>query len=116
MLFLTADVIASQFCRISLSDDNVKKLIAVSILLLCGSALAEVVIDRKSVAPTSCPQPEPVMIKNPDGSYSKPWPNTITLQMCWEARVWKEVWTDLPEKGGKFVSDVKGPEKAISPF
>jgi len=52
----------------------------------------------------SCPQPEPKVIKNSDGTYTKTNLTTITLQACYgPSSTWEEEWTDYPENGGKFI-------------
>ena len=63
-------------------------------------------------ATTVCPQPEPVIVRNQDGSYSRSYPMVLTLAVCHsKPREWYEFWTDYPDKGGKFIGEWKKAEK-----
>jgi len=49
-----------------------------------------------------------MMVKQVDGSYMVEFSGTFTLLVCSKSKVsHREVWTDYPEKGGKFLYSVE---------
>jgi hypothetical protein len=79
-------------------------------LLIAFNAQADVVIEVK-IPPQSipCQQPKPIPIRNADGTYTLLPNNVSTLGLCYEmsGSIRKELWTDLPEKGGTFIKVVE---------
>ena len=62
--------------------------------------------------PISCPPVAPPVIRNKDGTYSRPSVTMVTLQLCHsKPREWHEFWTDYPDKGGKFIGEWKKADK-----
>lgn len=85
------------------------------VLILIGLAMqrharADVVIEvMDEPRPTACPLPEPAVVKNRDGTYTRLAINSATLQMCYLPQmVRREVWTDYPERGGTFIRSTDG--------
>jgi hypothetical protein len=51
-----------------------------------------------------CPMPEPTVVKNADGTYTRSQTVSVTLVACYSPpQTWQEEWTDYPEKGGKLI-------------
>lgn len=72
-----------------------------STILAC--ALVTITINQPPrVVP--CPIPQPAMVTNTDGTYSRPDIVDMSLVACVsDAQSWKEEWTDYPEKDGTFI-------------
>lgn len=68
------------------------------------TAVHPVVLTFTERGPAPCPRVERGPVKNEDGTYSPAQRMTTTLVACWSTATWREVWTDLPERGGKFVA------------
>ena len=72
-------------------------------LVFSTAAWAEVTITFKQIGTTACPLPERIVMPNGDGTYSRPEITQVPAIACFKHSEWREVWTDLPEKGGKFI-------------
>ena len=68
--------------------------------------LAVTIMVEEPPRPIGC-SPKSLVVKQSDGSYQRYTPDTVHLvhlNMCWtEGGKHYEVWTDYPEKGGKFI-------------
>jgi len=74
-------------------------------------ASVEVVVKTPPQA-VGCPTQGPFLTRNEDGTYTKIYPVTMTLQSCSTAATCRvQEWTDAPTAGGQFIRDL-GPCKA----
>ena len=70
-------------------------------------ALTVIITVHHPAAPGVCPSPGPLMERHADGSYTKTYPQTMTLVNCLsKAYSVQEEWTDYPEKGGTFIRTI----------
>lgn len=76
--------------------------LALGLMLAAFSARADVVIEIDTTPPCG-PAPVATPTKQEDGTYRQ---SMIVLAVCTapEKSSRKEVWTDYPEKGGKYIS------------
>lgn len=59
-------------------------------------------------SPTTCNPPGPVLSRNDDNSYTRFFPQHLTLQQCYsKEQLYSEEWTDYPEKGGTFLRRIE---------
>lgn len=102
---ITATILADSFTA-TLLDNSVTTADIKADTRYINTDVSGVIISVKEKVMTSCPQPPDKMIKNKDGSYTKIESNVQNAMICFENLEYRELWTDYPENGGKFMQEL----------
>ena len=66
-----------------------------------------IIITVKYSGAAPCEYSPPKLVKNDDGTYTKPEISFIHAVACWSTMTWQEEWTALPENGGTFLRRIE---------